>query len=182
MDQSASNQFRTALVHLLKQEGRGSQARLAENQKIDRGYLSAIVRGKKPGSEQIRNKIASHFGMVYEEMLVLGRRIMDGEESLTSDGGPDKQKEKAATPPPADNSSEISTAIIEILGSDAGNAKLLTDLIKALHGKVTFERKNSALETENAQLKEKVEELETRIARLEEAESCGESGPLRKTA
>ncbi|WP_319548538.1 hypothetical protein [Desulfogranum marinum] len=181
MDQSASNQFRTALIHLLKQEGRGAQARLAENQGIDRGYLSAIVRGKKPGSEQIRNKIASHFGMVYEEILILGRRIMDGEESPVLGGEPDKQQEKAITHL-ADNSSDISTAIIEILGSDTSNAKLLTDLIEALHGKVTVERKCSELTTENEQLKEKIEEFEARIARLEEAGNCDEPRPLKKTA
>lgn len=181
MDQSASNQFRAALTHLLKEEGRGAQARLAENQGIDRGYLSAIVRGKKPGSEQIRNKIASHFGMVYEEMLVLGRRIMDGEKAPVPGADLDKQQGKAETPP-ADNSSEISTAIIEILGADASNAKLLTDLIKALHGKVTLERKNSELEAENRLLHQKMEEMEARIAKLEETGNCDELEPRIKTA
>lgn len=181
MDQSASNQFRIALIHLLKEEGRGAQSRLAKIQGIDRGYLSAIVRGKKPGSEQIRNKIASHFGMVYEEMLTLGRRIMDGEELPVFGDEPDKPQEKPETKTTG-NSSEISTAIIEVLGSDTNNAKLLTDLIQALHGKVTFERRNSELKAENKQLQEKVEELEARIARLEEAGDHDDSGPLRKTA
>ncbi len=181
MDQSASNQFRAALIHLLKEGGRGAQARLAENQGIDRGYLSAIVRGKKPGSEQIRNKIASHFGLVYEEMLVLGRRIMDGEEGPVTVGELDEPQEKPERKT-ADNSSEISTSIIEILGSDPNNAKLLTGLIEALHEKVTVERKNSELEADKRQLQEKVEELEARIVRLEEAGDCDESGPLRKTA
>ncbi len=181
MDQSASNQFRAALIHLLKMEGRGAQSRLAKEQGIDPGYLSAIVRGKKPGSEQIRNKIASHFGLVFEEVLVLGRRIMDGDESPVSAGDPDKPQEEPKTKT-TDNSSELSTAIIEVLGSDTNNAKLLTDLIEALHGKVIFERKNSELEAQKKQLQEKVEELEARIARLEEAGDCDESGPLRKTA
>ncbi|MCP3891778.1 MAG: hypothetical protein GY702_23355 [Desulfobulbaceae bacterium] len=181
MDQSASNQFRTALIHLLKEGGRGAQARLAENQGIDRGYLSAIVRGKKPGSEQIRKKIASHFGLVYEEMLALGRRIMNGQEGPVSAGELDKPQDELETKT-ADNSSEISTSIIEILGSDTNNAKLLTDLIEALHGKVTFERENSELEAENKQLQIKVEDLEARVARLEEAGGYDESGPLRKTA
>ncbi len=153
MDQLASNQFRTALIHLLEKEGRGAQARLAESQGIDRGYLSAIVRGKKPGSEQIRNKIASHFGMLYEEMLVLGRRIMDGEESPMSDAEQNKQKEKSVTQP-SNKSSQISTAVTEILESGSENAKLLTDFIEALHGKVTSERNSSEPDTEKKQLKE----------------------------
>jgi len=182
MDQSASNQFRAALSHLLKSEGRGAQARLAESQGIDRGYLSAIVRGKKPGSEQIRNKIASHFGMVYEDMLVLGRRIMDGDDALESVGETTDRLQEKVDSNPVENSSEISTAIVEILGSDLGNAKLLTDLIEALHGKVISDRRNLELETENKKLHEKMEALEARIARLEEGGYCDESGPLRKTA
>ena len=56
MDQSAPNQFRAALTYLLNQEGRGAQTRLADQQKIDRGYLNAIVRGRKSGSEKKRTK------------------------------------------------------------------------------------------------------------------------------
>lgn len=56
------------------------------------------------------------------------------------------------------------------------------DLIEALHGKVTFERKNSELEAENKQLQKKVGDLEARVARLEEAGGHDESGPLIKTA
>lgn len=74
-------------------------------------------------------------------MLVLGRRIMDGKESPVSGGEADKPQEKSETKS-ADNSSEISTAIIEIPGSDPSNAKLLTDLIEALHGKVISDRRN----------------------------------------
>jgi len=181
MDQSASNQFRAALIHLLEKEGRGAQARLAESQGIDRGYLSAIVRGKKPGSEHIRNKIASHFGMVYEEMLVLGRRIMDGEESPMPDAEQDKQQENSVTQS-SDKFPQISTAVTEILESGSVNAKLLTDFIEALHGKVISEKNSSEPDTEKKQLKEKVEALEARMARLEGAGDCDKSGPLRKTA
>ena len=119
--------------------------------------------------------------MVYEEMLVLGRRIMDGEKAPVLSDETDKQHEKPETQP-ANNSSEISAAIIEILGSDTSNAKLLTDLIKALHGKVTLERKNSELEAENRLLHEKMEEMEARLAKLEEAGNCDELEPKIKTA
>jgi hypothetical protein len=92
-----------------------------------------------------------------------------------------EQQEKSETPP-ADNSSEISAAIIEIPGSNTSNAKLLTDLIKALHGKVTLERKNSELEAQNRLLHEKMEDMEARIAKLEDAGNCDELGPRIKTA
>ena len=78
MSNDIPTQFRTALNHLLQQEGRGAQVRLARTENIDRGYLNAIIKGRKPGAEAIRSRIAAHFGMTYEEMLLLGRRLLVG--------------------------------------------------------------------------------------------------------
>ena len=47
MNNDIPTQFRTALNHLLKQEGRGAQVRLARIENIDRGYLNAIIKGRK---------------------------------------------------------------------------------------------------------------------------------------
>ena len=78
MSNDIPTQFRTALNHLLQQEGRGAQVRLARTENIDRGYLNAIIKGRKPGAEAIRSRVADHFGMTYEEMLLLGRRLLAG--------------------------------------------------------------------------------------------------------
>ena len=77
MKTSIPQQFRVALNHLLQLEGRGAQVRLSTAQNIDRGYLNAIIKGRKPGAEDIRVRIATHFGMTYEEMLALGRRSIE---------------------------------------------------------------------------------------------------------
>ena len=82
MNNDIPTQFRTALNHLLQQEGRGAQVRLARVENIDRGYLNAIIKGRKPGAEAIRSRIAAHFGMTYEEMLLLGRRLLVGARML----------------------------------------------------------------------------------------------------
>ncbi|MCJ7602939.1 MAG: hypothetical protein MUO63_15760 [Desulfobulbaceae bacterium] len=71
MAPSVSNHFNAALTYLLNQEGRGAQSHLAGQQKIDRGYLNAIIKGRKSGSEDVRAKIATHFHLNYEDMLVL---------------------------------------------------------------------------------------------------------------
>lgn len=89
MDQSISKLFHSALIFLLACEGRGAQSRLASQQNIDRGYLNAIIKGRKPGAEEVRSKIAAHFDMVYEEMLALGRRILDGKNELVVEGKED---------------------------------------------------------------------------------------------
>ena len=192
MDQSASNQFRTALVYLLDREGRGAQTRLADSQDIDRGYMNAIVRGRKPGSEKLRGKIAAHFGMVYEEMLALGRRILNGEDPLPLDGEKVEHQKQGQTdtdqksglrnlttrdPKYGEGSENIPDRIvsaIDVLGSDTKYADLLAGLIDALHDTVSTKRENKAL-------KEEISEMKSRIARLENR-AGNENEHMRKTA
>ncbi len=75
--------FRTALDFLLSQEGRKAQSRLSKEQMIDSGYLNSIIKGRKPGSISVREKIASHFELEYEDMLYLGRWILSGNDGKT---------------------------------------------------------------------------------------------------
>jgi hypothetical protein len=58
MTNAIANQFRVALDHLLSLEGRGAQVRLAQAKNIDRGYLNAVVKGRKPAAEEIRVRIS----------------------------------------------------------------------------------------------------------------------------
>lgn len=68
-----------ALSHLLSKEGRGAQSRLSRERNIDRGYLNAIIKGRKPGSDSVRTQIAEHFNTTYEEMLAMGRSIIEND-------------------------------------------------------------------------------------------------------
>ncbi len=72
--------FRAALDFLLEKEGRKAQARLSKEQNIDSGYLNSIIKGRKPGSIAVREKIAAHFDLEYEDMLYLGRWILSGRD------------------------------------------------------------------------------------------------------
>lgn len=72
--------FRAALDFLLEKEGRKAQARLSKEQNIDSGYLNSIIKGRKPGSITVREKIAAHFDLEYEDMLYLGRWILSGRD------------------------------------------------------------------------------------------------------
>lgn len=62
MNNPIAEQFQAALNYLLQQEGRGAQVRLAVARNIDRGYLNAVIKGRKPAAE---------------EMLVFGRRVQE---------------------------------------------------------------------------------------------------------
>jgi transcriptional regulator with XRE-family HTH domain len=73
-----TDHFRAALSALLEKMGRGAQRRISEEAGVDPIYLNGILRGHKPGSEDVRAKIASALGMKYEEMLALGRQVLTG--------------------------------------------------------------------------------------------------------
>jgi transcriptional regulator with XRE-family HTH domain len=179
MAQSVTYQFQTALSHLLTQEGRGAQSRLASQQNIDRGYLNAIVKGRKPGSEEVRAKIADHFNMTYEDMLALGRRILGKGKIEISEGKKGREQRPAAqndivrtdkgfidikfpqkireTPP---SISEKIMKVVEILESDTSYRDLLTELIDAFHESVSTAN-------DNLKLRNQMKEMESRIASLE---------------
>ena len=200
MDQSATNQFRAALTYLLDQEGRGAQARLADLLGIDRGYLSAIIRGRKPGSEAKRTQIAAHFGMVYEDMLVLGRRIINGDDD------PSRKGQTEDTPPsqesidtdaaenriinfkispinesgPEDVSNKIIT-LLQMLNSDTVYAGILDGLLDSYQEYVSTDQKIHQLEKENLVLRNEMKEMKLRLDKLE-SRPDSEKETLRKTA
>lgn len=68
--------FRAALEHLLRERGRGAQAKLARDADISTSYLNDILRGRSYGSEEKRRQIAQSLGLNYEELLNYGRRVL----------------------------------------------------------------------------------------------------------
>ena len=195
MDQLISKQFRAALTHLLAREGRGAQTRLAKQQNIDRGYLNAIVKGRKSGSEKIRSKIADHFDMAYEDMFILGRRVLEKVEHLSADYEnqtfeglitvepvpQDTQGDNAlyfkASMKGEDGSSSIQTRIlktIELLESETIYGDHLAGLIDAFHDSLNTKRENQTLQKQ-------MKGLESRVRKLEDS-SNNEKESLKKSA
>ena len=181
MSHTVSQQFHAALTYLLAKEGRGAQSRLARQQNIDRGYMNAIAKGRKSGAEDIRAKIATHFGMTYADMLTLGRTILEGGDVLQEgingkgsnkgqDGKPPKVtrqqngvlelvESKKHERPPLSISEKITKAVA-ILESEGKDREVLSDLIDLLYEKIRAEKDNLSLQG-------KIGEMESRIADLE---------------
>lgn len=178
MNQTFLKQFHAALTHLLRAEGRGAQTRLASEQKIDRGYLNAIVKQRKSGSDKVWEKIAHHFKMTFDEMLSFGRNILDEAEipvlyqSMEEEpkynqdfsiDPADKIKKCDISPKSENATADIPGKIvktIEILGGGVGYNNLFSELIDIFH-------KMTNTEKENVMLKNKLKELESRLALLE---------------
>jgi hypothetical protein len=167
MAPSVSNHFNAALTYLLNQAGRGAQSHLAEQQKIDRGYLNAIIKGRKHGSEDVRAKIATHFHLNYEDMLALGRRILEGSEDDILEGDSGVEQKELICAKAAENTGGVISSIPEkiikvvaVLESDTIYRDILADLIDAFHEAVSTHNENLAL-------RNWMKEMEVRIARLE---------------
>jgi len=188
MSKSASNQFHAALSYLLKKEGRGSQTRLSTQQNIDRGYLNAIIKGRKPGSEDVREKIASHFNLAYEEMLVLGRTLLEGDEGTKEcagscpDGGADqevptvfsrivsngewgskiKPLEKAAKD--GYSISDKIRKVAAILESDNSCRDILAHLIDTFYAAVDTEKDKVATQNQMQEMESRLADMERQLA------------------
>jgi hypothetical protein len=202
MNQTIHKQLHAALSHLLGEEGRGAQTRLAAEQKIDRGYLNAIIKQRKSGSAKMWEKIAHHFQMTFEDMLSLGRTIVqevqEVEAPVLDQGKREKTGGSQDVPiAPADKikkcdfSPKSEKAIpdipekimkaVEILRGDTGYSNLFSDVVDAFHKTIDTEKENALLKKENALLKDKLKDLESRLYFLER-ESESEKFSKRKVA
>ena len=173
MSNDIPTQFRTALNHLLQQEGRGAQVRLARTENIDRGYLNAIIKGRKPGAEVIRSRIANHFGMTYEEMLLLGRRLLaGGTDAGTESGGTVSQRTELEGKGIGDSHGRQEDAgvhlagtlrkALDILESKTKFSKSLVEVIAVYHEVLTAGR-DQELDTRLRALEERVRQMAERL-------------------
>ena len=173
MSNDIPTQFRTALNHLLQQEGRGAQVRLARVENIDRGYLNAIIKGRKPGAEAIRSRIAAHFGMTYDERLLLGRPLLAGGTDAAPESGgtvsrraelegkgtgEDRGREEDAGVHLADSLRKA----LDMLESKTKLSESLVEVIAVYHEVLTAGR-DQELDTRLQALEERVRQMAARL-------------------
>lgn len=178
MDQLIAKQFGKALVFLLEKEGRGAQSRLAREKEIDRGYLNAIIQGRKTGSEHVRSKIADHFHMPYEEMLSLGRRLLEapgpqmgpwtrpGVEGSSDNAVkvPEGKGEVSGANKSSPKISETIQKAIIILESDTEYRSRLADLINTFHKELIAREESAGLRTQLTEMDKRIAHLENMLA------------------
>jgi len=170
MPNAIAEQFRAALVHLLSLEGRGAQVRLAQAKEIDRGYLNAVVKGRKSAAEEIRVRIAEHFGMLYEDMLALGRKLQDGrvaDATVTKAALPDQLAERMPAADSiggqqGDNVAETIRKALEILAEQAEYRDALSRVIAAMHRAMVVGNAGKVVPEGN-----RLQVMEERLAQLE---------------
>ncbi len=179
MNNPIAEQFRAALNFLLHQEGRGAQVRLAVAQNIDRGYLNAVIKGRKPAAEEIRLKIADHFGMLYEEMLVFGRRVQEGlvktEEGKGAEGS-DVEIENNS----GNGISSKTEEVRKILESGTDYGQALSSLIDTVHQAIKTDRKSRRIENRLEEIERRLELVEKEYASVKKVAQRSKKKILKK--
>lgn len=80
--------FIAALQTELKKQGRGAKKTLAATVGVSPNHLSDILALRKSAGQKLKERIVDNLGVSFEEMLVLGRRIIEervDEEAVHSD-------------------------------------------------------------------------------------------------
>ena len=173
MSNDIHNHLRSDLHHLLRQEGRCANVRLARVENIDRGYLNAIIKGRKPGAEAIRSRIAVHFGMTYEEMLLLGRRLLaGGTDAGTESGGTVSRRTEREGKGTGESRGRQEDAgvhlagtlrkALDILESKTKFSESLVEVIAVYHEVLTAGR-DQELDTRLRALEERVRQMAARL-------------------
>jgi len=77
--ETSNDCFVAALRKKLKEQGRGAKKKLAANVGVSPNHLSDILGQRKNAGQKLKERIADTLDISFEDMLVLGRRIAEGQ-------------------------------------------------------------------------------------------------------
>lgn len=89
----AQNAYIAALNFFLKKRGRGTEVSLSIDTGISQSHLNRIKRGERFGSIKTLEKIANALGSSYSEMVMLGEKLLGGDQIETDCCLSEKQME-----------------------------------------------------------------------------------------
>ncbi|MDR0477954.1 MAG: helix-turn-helix transcriptional regulator [Desulfobulbaceae bacterium] len=142
--------FLTAMLWLLSRERRGFQADMLRNTGINSGYFTKIKKGDVPISEEKADAVAKYLGYHHEQILSLGRWMLDGNDPQ---GWPGYMAESDGY------SEDIGPMACRILNSEGTDALLLTQVISYLLDESGSKKRISE---EMDALKERLNKIESR--------------------
>jgi transcriptional regulator with XRE-family HTH domain len=77
--------FRTALLGILAEKGRGAQNTLSIDAGLSDAYVSQIINGKRHATQKTQVRIAEALGMDYVDFLALGKKLTTGDAGMKND-------------------------------------------------------------------------------------------------
>jgi len=83
--ETSNDCFIAALRKELKKQGRGAKKELASGVGVSPNHLSDILALRKNAGQNLKERIADNLGVSFEDMLVLGRRILEERADAVAD-------------------------------------------------------------------------------------------------
>lgn len=80
MKKTAHDYFLAAFRKLIDEAGRGAQKSLSLQTGKSTVHINDVLRGRKKASQEMQEEIASSFGLNFEEMLAMGRALLEEDE------------------------------------------------------------------------------------------------------
>jgi len=159
--------FVAALQYKLQEQGRGSKKRIGHDAEVSPNHLSDILAQRRNAGQQLKERFAQKLDTTVEEMLALGRRILESKEILDSTSLGKKQAEDTGK----------STLILmemaaQILQSNSVYQKFLSENIQSYYQAMESDSLNILQDRDILQmmneLRENIHMLRTRYLQFEE--------------
>lgn len=103
--------FVAALQHKLKEQGRGAKKKLAQSADVSPNHMSDILALRRNAGQQLKERIAQSLGASIEEMLVLGRRVLESQGTI--ERGILEEEQAAGVDKPSVSLMEMVTRILD---------------------------------------------------------------------
>lgn len=80
MKKTAHDYFLAAFRKLIEDAGRGTQRDISRRIGKSTTHINDVLKGRKRASQEMQEEISSYFGLNFEEMLGMGRNLLEHEE------------------------------------------------------------------------------------------------------
>jgi transcriptional regulator with XRE-family HTH domain len=167
--ETSNDCFVAALQKKLKDQGRGGKQKLAALLGITPNHLSDILGSRKNAGQKLKERIADALGVSFEEMLALGRQIIEGRSKGqgTPFGGMDHGVGLVETrEDEAYFSSDFIAMAKRILESDTPFRQALMSNISAYHQALESSRKEKESTDEIKELQQELQNVRKEIEGL----------------
>ena len=178
--ETSNDCFVAALQKKLKEQGRGSKQELAAHVGVSPNHLSDILGRRKNAGQKLKERIADALDISFEDMLVLGRHIIEGR---SSEGGDDVKESdygkelKGTMKQESIRTTDLMTMASKILESNTPYRQALISNITAYHQALEFAQKEKEALKVIKDLRKELGIMRQEIDELKRSEKGEEDSP-----
>ncbi len=176
--ESSNDCFVEALQKKLKDQGRGAKKRLAQQVGVSANHLSDILGRRKNAGQNLKERMAHALGISFEEILVLGRHIIEEQPNARVDLTADQVKPPESTlGQQAISKTDLIQMASRVLESNSPYRQALTSNITEYYQALESAQKEKKSLQLIKELQEEVNSLRQEVNKLKQEENPIEDSP-----